>query len=165
MVITSWNGTSAIIALAKIGHLALLKNLFKKVIIPKAVYEEIVVKGRGRSGTEELKDQPDWLVMKTVRNRDAVNLLEKYLGKGEAEVIVLAKELNADLVVIDEIKARNIAQLEGLTTIGLVRILIWSKRMRLIPKLKSVLEKLTTAGFRLNKELLEKIILEENDES
>ena len=48
--------SSSLIALSKIGELEILHDLFENIFIPKAVYVEVVVQGKGRSGLEEIKN-------------------------------------------------------------------------------------------------------------
>ena len=89
--------SSCLIGLAQIELFGLLKDLFSETYIPRAVYEEVVVKGRGEAGSGEtefaLKD--GWISMKDVNDKTAVNALRTILGKGESEVIILCKELKA----------------------------------------------------------------------
>jgi len=87
--------SSCLIALAQIELFGLLQEVFSKIYIPRAVYEEVVVKGRGEPGSGEteaaLKD--GWILMKDVSDRTAIDALRTILGKGESEVIILCKEL------------------------------------------------------------------------
>ena len=95
MIIVSNAGP--LIALARIGKLDLLKQ-FTQIYISNEVYEQVVVKGEGKPGSTEVKDS-DWFITKVVKNELAVESLTIELEKGEAEAIILALELNADLVL------------------------------------------------------------------
>lgn len=144
---------STIIALCKINKLQLLNQLFGKIYISDAVYYEVVIKGQGKKGANIVKESVGrWIEKKEVENRVAVDLLSGNLGDGEAETIVLSKELDANLLVIDEEKAKKLTISKGLTVVGLVRILIWAKRKGLIQELKTLLDELVKSGFRLDDE-------------
>jgi predicted nucleic acid-binding protein len=138
MIIVSNAGP--IIALARIGKLDLLKQ-FKQIFISKEVYEEVVVKGEGKPGSTEVKDS-NWFITKEVKNTLAVESLTIELEKGEAETIILALELNAELVLIDESIARDIAKSRGLEVIGTVGILAEADENGLIKDLKKSLDDL-----------------------
>ncbi|MBU1599289.1 DUF3368 domain-containing protein [bacterium] len=152
-IVTVVVDASTIIALCRINKLQLLKHLLGKIYIPNAVYYEVVIKGREKKGANIVKEAiGKWIERKEVENRVAVDLLSGNLGDGEAESIVLAKELGADLLVIDEEKAKKLAISKKLPVVGLVRILIWAKRKGLMKELKPSLDELVKAGFRLDDE-------------
>lgn len=102
--------SSCLIGLAQIGQFGLLKELFAEICIPRAVYEEVVVKGRGEAGSGETETavKDSWMSMKAVDDETPVNALRTTLGKGESEVIVLCKALGFDYALIDERAARYI---------------------------------------------------------
>src|SRR6266568_5010305 len=104
--------TSAIINLAMIGRLDLLHQLYNEVIIPAAVYQEIVVQGAGKPGAVEVQTQP-WFKQQAVVDTACVSQLRRDLDEGEAEAIVLAREIGADLLLIDDLAARRHAALLG----------------------------------------------------
>jgi len=101
MIVVS--NTTPILSLAKIGQIHLLKNIFGQVYVPKAVYDEITVHGKGKPGHDILVTA-DYISVKQVKSAMAVGLLKPYLDDGEAESLVLAKELNADMLLLDEKK-------------------------------------------------------------
>jgi len=76
------------------------------------------------------------------------------LDSGESEAIVLAKELDADFLLMDEIKGRKIAKEFQIKTIGLIGVLIKAKEMKIIYSVKEILEELrNTAGFWISQNL------------
>ena len=127
--------SSPLIALAKIGSLDILRY---DVVIPKAVFFEITIPRK-----EYMKELFQWGEDKIVeaKNRTAVEYLELVIGGGEAESIVLAEELNADAVLIDDLKARKIAMIRGLNIIGT------------IGELKPLMDMLIKQKIRISKEL------------
>ncbi|MBK7409126.1 MAG: hypothetical protein IPJ40_14325 [Saprospirales bacterium] len=90
------SNTTPILSLLKIGQLSLLEKLYTKVIIPKAVWQEIEA-GKDKAFYVDLFIL-SWIEILPVENQDSVTFLTD-LDKGEAEVIVLAREINADLVI------------------------------------------------------------------
>ena len=88
-----------------------------------------------------------------VKNRKAVEYLELMIDGGEAETIVLAEELNANAVLIDDLKARKIATLRGLNIIGTIGVLLDAKERGFINEVKPLLEELMKRKIRISKEL------------
>ena len=95
------SNTSPLINLALIGQLDLLPQLYTQVVIPEAVWHEIVIKGAGQIGATEIQ-AATWVVKQPVQNNTLVQLLKQTLDAGEAEAIALALETQADLLLIDE---------------------------------------------------------------
>jgi len=143
-----------IIALSRIGKLKLLKRYFGRIFIPKEVYDQIVERGRGKPGSEEV-EKYDWFEAKEVGNRIAVNSLSVDLEKGEAEAIILSLELEADLILMDDFNAREIAKAMGLSVLGTVGILVKASQDGIIENLKETLEELRRKGIRISNEVIE----------
>ena len=112
--------SSCLISLAQIDKFKLLKDLFLEVYIPHAVYDEVVIKGEGEAGSDNVETaiKDGWLLKKAVEDDIAVNALTTLLGKGESEVIILFKELGLAYALIDEKTARDVASLIDVKTIG-----------------------------------------------
>jgi predicted nucleic acid-binding protein len=154
MIIVSNAGP--IIALARIGKLDLLKQ-FMQIYIPNEVYEQVVVKGEGKPGSTEVKDS-DWFITKEVKNKLAVESLTIELEKGEAETIILALELNAWLVLIDESIARDIAKSRGLEVIGTVGILAEAYERGVIKDLKKSLDDLRSKRVWISEKVYNRVL-------
>jgi predicted nucleic acid-binding protein len=156
MIIVS--DTSPIINLAVIGQLSLLQKLYGTVVVPQAVYEEIVIEGAGQAGATEVA-QADWIEIKGITNRPLVTSLEGELDIGEAEAIVLAVELKADLLLIDERKGRIVANRLGVNSIGLLGVLIRAKHEGMISAVGLIMDELRSkAGFWIDDELYNYIL-------
>jgi uncharacterized protein len=154
------SNTSPIINLAAVGKLELLEALFGAILIPEAVAEEIVVKGAGQAGADAVS-RAEWITTRSVINRLAVQSLRLELDPGEAESIILAQEQGADLLLLDERRARRVARQFGLPTIGLLGLLIEAKNRGLVENVKDVLDALQTiAGFWISTGLYDAVLLE-----
>ena len=133
--------------MSKIGQLNILPQLFGKIIIPEAVYYEVVIRGSGKAGAEEVKNA-DWIENQKVKNELAVRAFRINLGFGESEVIALANEYQADFIILDDWKARQTAEELELPVIGTIAILQKAVEKGIIENLPTVLENLRNAGFR-----------------
>lgn len=154
------SNASILISLGMIGQFDLLKELFGKVCIPEAVYQEVVVKGRDRSGSQETEDAitEKWIEKLSAKDKLAVRGMLSSLDEGEAEAIVLAKELEADYILLDEEKAREIADSMELNIIGTIGILSLAKKRGLDIDIKAKLDELKDGDFRISKSLYENVL-------
>jgi uncharacterized protein len=96
------SNSSPLINLARIGQLNLLAHLFGRLLIPDAVWREVVEKGHGNPGADEI-NQAEWIERVAVSNRQLVHSLLQELDPGEAESIALAVEINADWLLMDSV--------------------------------------------------------------
>ncbi|NIM14014.1 MAG: DUF3368 domain-containing protein [Candidatus Aminicenantes bacterium] len=151
--------SSPVIGLAKINRLDIIEKLYQEIIIPEAVFDELITKGKDKDKTAEIKRLIDRniVTVQEVKNLELIRLLRKDLDYGESEVIALALELQADLVILDEKDARDIAEFYNLKKIGLLGILIRAKERGLISLVKGYMDKLINAGFRIDDSLYELI--------
>ena len=134
--------TTPIISLASIHHLELLEKLFGKIMIAEAVYHEI--KAKQHYGYFEIdKDFIEVLPIRGLLYRD---FLLKELDLGEAETIILAKEMKADFVIIDENLGYKMANNIGLTAIRTLSILLRAKELGYISQLKPLLDDMIEKG-------------------
>jgi uncharacterized protein len=108
---------SPLIALARIGRLELLRTMFERLLLPEAVWREVVAAGLDKAGAGTVM-QADWIERRKVADAGMVELLRRDLGAGESEAIVLAREAGADLVLIDERAGRTAAKRLGLRVTG-----------------------------------------------
>lgn len=151
--------SSCLIGLAQINLFHLLRELFSEVYIPYAVYDEVVIKGEGEAGSKETEDgiKDGWILKKAVNDDMAVSALTTILGKGEAEVIVLCKELGRDYALIDERTARNISELLNVNTMGVLGIIDLAIEKGFSIDKKKAIDKLKDLGFRISDKLYKKM--------
>lgn len=152
------SNTSPIINLAAINHLDVLRQVFGTIVIPQAVYHEIVVVGSGQPGADEVREA-NWIQVHAITNQPLITVLTLSLDQGEAEAIALAVEIQADLVLLDERMGRSVASHFGLKCIGLLGILIEAKRTGVLPAVKPVLDDLRSkAGFWVSPALYDQVL-------
>jgi predicted nucleic acid-binding protein len=151
------SNSTPLIALSKIGKFELLREYFGVVYIPKEVYDEVVTRGKNLFGAVEVKDA-EWIKVEEVRNKIAVDSLRDYIDLGEAEAIILAKERNAKLLLIDDSDGRQIAERLGLKITGTIGILLLAATNKKI-ELKKTIDDLMACGFRLGKEEYGKLLM------
>jgi predicted nucleic acid-binding protein len=118
------SNATPLITLAKVDCFGLLQKLFSEIIISQEVWNEVVVKGVGRSGSVETA-QAGWIHVVSLANQANLSIWRNQynLGAGEVSTVLLAKELSADLALIDEHKARTLAANEGLALSGSIATL------------------------------------------
>jgi predicted nucleic acid-binding protein len=143
------SNSTPLIFLAAIGKFDLLQALFGRIHIPMAVFDEVVTQGAGRWGATETS-AAKWIDCHTVADVAEVARLQAQLHGGESEVIVLAAEIQADLVIVDESAARRELKQRGMVHTGTVGVLMLAKSAGLIPALKPELDQLRAHGFRLS---------------
>ena len=146
--------SSPLIALCRIRRLELLRNLSGRLIIPDAVWEEVSVSHPEKEGAKEVLCS-DRIEQQAVRDIALVRLLRQDLGAGESEAIVLARELQAAVVLMDERRGRTAAKHPGLTCTGLAGVLIVARRRSIITDRAAIAQELRDiAGFWISDELM-----------
>lgn len=137
--------TSVIIALEKLNLIEILCKIYKKVILPEAVVKEF-----GNVGIKCYAAQKVESKLIKVLTQDL------NLGQGEAEVIALAYESKGK-VLIDDLKARKIAEDFGLSVSGTIGLLLKAEKTGLITSALEKAQELKRMGFYVSDELMEKM--------
>jgi len=151
------SNSSVIIALARTCRLDLLEKLFGEIVVPEAVWQEITV---GTKPNSEKISRASFIRVEKVHNKRLVSLLEEFVDRGEAEAIVLALELNADLLLVDDRDARSFAKKLGLQVMGTLGVVALAKYKGLISEAKPVVNELIEKGFWISKKILEEFLRE-----
>lgn len=135
----------------------MLRELFSKVTIPRAVYSEVAVPSE--VGYKEIVKgiQEEWIVVKDIRDRTSAYELAPLLHKGEAEAIILAEEAKADYLIVDERVTRRIAASRGIKIIGILGIFSLCVELGLISVDEAVRlsEVLIESGYTIDREVYE----------
>ena len=146
--------TGPLIAFSIINRLDVLHHLFSNIVIPEAVHREILEGGANNIGLTNYQ-QVKWIKIMPLSN-PIDPLLKNILDAGEAAVIALARELNCDFILIDEIKARKIARnVYGLNVVGSARILVEAKRHKLLNNVGDALQAMRDGGYWIDDSIVE----------
>ena len=149
MAIVSNSGP--ILSFARARRFDLLREVVGTLTIPEAVYANIVLRGAGKLGAEDVQHAA-WITRTPVRDRTFVGQLPQRLHLGECEALALARELDA-MLLIDEREARRAAQQYGIAHFGSLRIPQEAKERGLILTVKPVLDELLAAGTFISERL------------
>ena len=139
------SNSGPLINLAKVGQFTLLRDLFRHITIPPAVFEEVVVRGGGQPGAGET-DTAQWITCGMLERSEVADILAAELDRGEAEAIALALQEKADWLLIDERVGRRFAQRVGLKVKGTLGVLLEGIRRDCIDDLQPLLDKLVAKG-------------------
>jgi hypothetical protein len=156
MIVVS--NTTPLIGLASIQRFGLLHQIFGKIYIAQAVYDEAVVSGREVGGAKQEVSTATWIETVKVKDRLAVEVLLDELDLGEAETIVLAREMSADWVLMDEKKGRRKLSQLGIQKIGTVGILLKAKEAGLLPIIRPDLEQLRQQSFSISQRVIDAVL-------
>jgi uncharacterized protein len=146
-----------LVFLGNLGRLELLRYEGREVYIPRAVAEEIAEKPDAAAQTVQI-GCVTWIQVGNVTDETAVTLVQASLQKWEAEAIILATELHAERLVMDDQDARRFANRCGLTVIGTLGILLAAKQRGAIASLRAEINALASLGFRANPRLVTAVL-------
>ncbi len=138
--------------LAKIGHLALLREVYGWVLVPEEVFAEVTA---GTHPAVEEVQAAEWIEVRPVTDPGQVEALcfATGLGAGECAAIVLCEEIGDTKILLDDRLARREAEARGLHVIGTVATLLSAKRLGLISTVKGPLDALIAHGARIGRPL------------
>ena len=139
-----------LIALAILKRLDILRQMFAEVIVPAAVYEEVVAQGAERVGATVVAGA-DWLRVVMPTTTLTIEPLLLGLDEGEMQVLLLAREMQPDWVLIDEKLGRRVAKAMGLPVKGTLGVLLAAVLAELLSKEQALeaLQTLLAHGIRI----------------
>ena len=149
--------STPIISLSIIDHLSLLLKLYDQVYIPQAVYDEVCKEGKSQVGSKTLQNA-DFIQVVSIDNKEARDFFSTSLHKGEIEVMILAKELEADFIIIDDYQARKHAKFLDLNITGTLGVLLKSKEDNYIENIKPLMDELIKNDIYIGDDLYQKIL-------
>jgi predicted nucleic acid-binding protein len=157
MIVVS--NTSPINYLILIDHIHLLPELFQQIIIPEAVYNELSDVSAPLPVQKWIGTPPDWLKIQSVHQSS--DKIVDTLDPGEREAILLALALTANLLLLDDMKARRAALKKGLAITGILGILDQAATMRRI-NLSAAVQSLQNTSFWASDNLFQKLLDKHN---
>lgn len=134
--------TTPLIALSNIDQLELLHKLYGTVIIPQAVMDEII-----REPAKQRVRNASWIKVKAIQDQSQKDIFRARLHAGEVEVMILAREQKADLVIIDDDAAKKTAKFLGLNVTGTLGVLLKAKREGYLKMVEPVMIELIRDGL------------------
>lgn len=153
--------TTPIITLMKLQRLDLLEKFFETVIVPHAVFEELISNSNYLTEAQMVVECP-FLKRCKVSDRQSIKILREVVGldAGESEAITLAEEKHADLLIIDERKGRRVAKQMQLKIVGTIGILLQAFDCKILSQeeILSCAEKLQNSRIRISNALFELIL-------
>lgn len=148
--------STPLIVLCGIGKLELLRELYRELLIPVAVYQEVTaVKD---SACMQIMAQRNWIHVEKIQNETEKKMYRAKLHAGEVEVMILAQEQKADLVIIDDNAAKKTAKYLGLTVTGSLGVLLKAKQVGLIERVRPLLSEMKKNGFYVDSKLEEMVL-------
>lgn len=146
--------STALIGLSAIGGLDWLRQIYTSVFIPQAVYQKVVIEGVGKVGSQDVANA-SWIQTQAIHNFDDKTFLMNVIGldEGESEAIVLAQEIGADLLLLDDSAARKYARQQQLKITGMVGVLLAAKQTGIIPLVRPQLDALLAVGIFIDAKL------------
>jgi uncharacterized protein len=144
--------TTPISELAKIGRLTLLREVYLRVIIPQEVYDEVMA---GPRVVVAATKSANWIEVHAVSESNKVLALHAStpLGLGECAALILAEELGAQRLLMDDRAGRREAIARGLPVTGTIGTLLVAKQQGIITSVKDVLDDLRDHGTRISEQL------------
>ncbi len=146
--------SSALIALATCDGLDVLLRVYDDVKVPQTVYDEVVEPGKLQAAALEA------FLSRRITKVDTTNwvLTAGGLGQGEIEAMALYKQLSADALLIDDHRARVIAEHNHIHCIGALGVLLYAKQNGKIEKIAPYVQKLRPSSIRYGEALLDKVL-------
>jgi predicted nucleic acid-binding protein len=141
-----------ILSFARAHRLDVLHAVVEGLYVPEAVYDDIVIAGRGKPGAAEVA-QSDWIKRTPLNDLSSADRFSSRLHAGERQAISLAKELRLTLLV-DEREARRTARSLGIPFLGSLRILHEAKRAGVIAEIRPLVQELLDSGIYLGDSML-----------
>ncbi len=133
--------TSCFIILTNIGELHLLQKVYGQIITTAEV------------ATEYGEVLPDWITIESVKDTYRQQILELQVDKGEASALALALETVNSTIIIDDYRARKVAEKLGINYTGTIGVIIKAKLKGIIPSIKPLLAKIRQTDFRIADEI------------
>jgi predicted nucleic acid-binding protein len=144
--------SSCIISLYNAKALDLLQQVFKEIIITPTIAAEVQI------------SLPDWITI--VHNTGLIpgSFQGIVLDAGEASAISLALELQDTILIVDDLKARRVAELLSIDFMGTLGVAVEAKRRGILDSIRPLIERLRQAGLRFSSDVERQALIEANEE-
>ena len=153
--------TTPIISFAKVKRFDILEKMFGEILLPKAVYRELTSNSDYQTEAEMIQSTPIFKVVE-IENESSVSLLRRATGLdlGESEAIVYCDENSCDLLLVDEMKARMVAENMNLNIMGTIGILKTAYKLGYVSKdeLLEIVDVFRKSHRHISESLLEELL-------
>lgn len=153
--------STPLIVLCGIGRLDILRELYQEISIPNAVYREVTAKDD--SACVQIRSAAEWICVEQIKDHSEKKMYKAKLHDGEVEVMILAQEQEADLVILDDNAAKKTAKYLGLTVTGTLGVLVKAKYQGIIKEVRPLLSEMRQNGFYVSS-AVERMVLEQTGE-
>lgn len=150
--------TGALISLGHAGYIDIIEKIFGEFYIAQAVWEEMQSYEHPEFDPKILKGLKNKIVQ--IKSKNHLSIIMDY---GESESVILYEELHADYLLIDDYKARLIAESYDINCIGSIGILIKAKQKGLISELRPTFQKWIATGRYFSFRLLNQILIDNKE--
>ena len=153
--------STPLIILGNIDGLKILKELYGEIIIPRAVFEEVTSKAD--NAKINLSQNLSWIKVLEVQDKSNRKMYQAKLHDGEVEVMMLANEISADLLIIDDNAAKKTAKFLGFTVTGTLGVILKAKSEGIIPQVKPIVDEMLRQGFYISPKIIETVLKTANE--
>ena len=147
--------TGPINYLILIGEIGVLPALYHRVLVPPSVCEELKRPRAPETVRTWIAQPPAWLETRSPSRSPDAELA--HLDAGERDAILLAEELGADQIIIDESRGRREAKRRQLPFTGTLGVLAAAAEQGLLD-LRSAVDRLRQTNFHIAGEILDRLI-------
>ncbi len=153
--------STPLIILGNIDGLKILQELYGEIIIPRAVFEEVTSKDD--NAKLNLSQNLSWIKVLEVQDKSNRKMYQAKLHDGEVEVMMLANEISADLLIIDDNAAKKTAKFLGFTVTGTLGVILKAKSEGIIPQVKPIVDEMLRQGFYISPSIIETVLKMANE--
>jgi predicted nucleic acid-binding protein len=151
--------TSPLCYLILIDLIEVLPQLYGEIVVPQWVQAELAASKSPTAVQQWIATPPNWLVVQPIAPLTGAAF--DNLDRGEREAIALAEALSADLIMLDDLAGRRVAQAQNLPVIGLLGVLKSGAKRDLLD-LREALNRLQNTNFRVSVSLVNQLLDELN---
>jgi predicted nucleic acid-binding protein len=143
--------TSTLILFHKINEFILLQKVYGELITTPEIAREFG------------EDLPDWIKIQSASDKKYQDFLYTQVDYGEASAIALASEFEDVLLLLDDLKARKLAARLNFRITGTLGVIHRAKQMKIIDKVKPLIDKLMLTDFRVAENIINEILKLNNE--
>lgn len=140
--------TSCFILLSKINEIGLLRLPGRNVLTTPIITQEFK------------KSLPEWIEIINPPEDKIEIIIRMNLDRGEASAMALAMNIERSILIIDDLKARKVADKLNLRYSVTLGLILRAKQEGILPAIKPVIEKIDTTDFRIDKHLLQSVLIQ-----